>query len=115
MVEVTPELKVGPEAPPMKYAPIALLLIASAAQAHDWHWEWRRQPVTAEDRAEIKRVAKLTPQYMCDLEAIMESERMAMNQQTMMQYNRMLPIPLPTMPTPVVPPPPVRGFHRLFN
>jgi hypothetical protein len=99
----------------MKYAPLFLLLAATSAHANGW--EWKRQPITPEEYCEIKRIAKLTPQLKCDLDAIMESERVAMNQQTMMQYNRALPIPLPLMPTPVVAPPPKsqRGFHKFFH
>ena len=96
----------------MKYAPWLLLLVASSAQANGW--EWKRQPVTPEEYCEIKRIARLTPLSKCELDAVIESERVAMNQQTMMQYNRMLPIPLPLMPTPVVPPPARRGLHK-FN
>ena len=97
----------------MKYAPWFLLLVATSAHANGW--EWKRQPVTAEDYCEIKRIAKLTPHAKCDLEAIVESERVAMNEQSMMHYNRMLPIPMPMMPTPCVPPPASRGIHKLLH
>jgi hypothetical protein len=99
----------------MKYAPLFLLLVANSAHANGW--EWKRQPVSPEEYCEIKRIAKLTPQCKGDLDAIMESERVAMNEQTMMQYNRVLPIPLPLMPTPIVPKPPKsqRGFHKFFH
>jgi hypothetical protein len=97
----------------MKYAPWFLLLIASSAQANGW--EWKRQPITPEDYCEIKRIAKLTPLSKCELDAVAESERVAFNQQTMMQYNRVLPIPLPMMPTPVVAPPARRGIHRFIH
>ncbi len=90
----------------MKYAPWFLLLIATPALANGW--EWKRQPISAEDRCEIKRIARLTPLPLCQLEAVVESERAAFNQQTMMQYNRLLPIPLPMMPTPEVAAPPRR-------
>jgi hypothetical protein len=98
----------------MKYAPLFLLLAASSVQANDWGWEWKRQPVTAEDYCEIKRIARLTPQTKYQLDVIAESERDAFNHQTMMQYNRALPIPLPLMPTPEVAWPrrgPLRFFH----
>jgi hypothetical protein len=97
----------------MKYAPWFLLLIATSAHASGW--EWKRQPVSPEDHAEIKRIAKLTPLAKCELDSAMETERVAMNQQTMMQYNRMLPIPMPMMPTPCVPPPARRGIHRFIH
>jgi hypothetical protein len=97
----------------MKYAPLFLLLVATTAHANGW--EWKRQPITPEEYCEIKRIAKLTPLSKCELDSIMESERVAMNQQTMMQYNRMLPIPLPLMPTPVVAPPARRGIHRFIH
>ena len=97
----------------MKYAPWLLLLVASSAQANGW--EWKRQPISSEEYCEIKRIAKLTPLSKCELDAVVETERVAMNQQTMMQYNRMLPIPLPLMPTPCVPPPARRGIHRFIH
>jgi hypothetical protein len=96
----------------MKYAPWFLLLIA--AQAHANGWEWKRQPIAPDEWADIKRVARLTAQPKCQLDAIVEGEREAFNQQTMMQYNRMLPIPLPMMPTPEVPRA-RRGIGRFFH
>jgi hypothetical protein len=97
----------------MKYAPIFLLLVASSVQANGW--EWKRQPITDADYCEIKRIAKLTPLSKCELDAVAESERVAFNHQTMMQYNRALPIPLPLMPTPNVAPPARRGIHRFIH
>jgi len=97
----------------MKYAPLFLLLAASSALANGW--EWKRQPITAEDYCEIQRIEKLTPLPKCQLDAVIESERAAFNQRAMMQYNRMLPTPLPMMPTPEVAAPTRRGIHRLFH
>ena len=97
----------------MKYAPMFLLLIVSTAQANDW--EWKRQLVTPEEYCEIKRIAKLTTLTRCELDPVIESERVAFNQQTLMQYNRALPIPLPMMPTPNVAPPARRGIHRFIR
>ncbi len=98
----------------IKYAPVFLVLLgASSAQAQ--HWEWRRQPVTAEDYCEINRIARLSSLPKADLDSVMESERAAFNSQTMLQYNRVLPIPLPTMPTPDVAPPPRRGIVWFFR
>ncbi len=97
----------------MKYAPWLLLLVASTAQANGW--EWKRQPITAEERCEIKRIARLVPLSKCELDAVVEQERMAFNHQTMMQYNRMLPNPMPMMPTPEVGPPARRGIHRFIH
>ena len=96
----------------MKYAPWFLLLLAAPVQANGW--EWKRQPISAEDYAEIKRIERLTPLPKCRLEAVVECERAAFNQQTMMQYNRMLPIPMPMMPTPEVPTV-RRGVGRFFH
>jgi hypothetical protein len=98
----------------MKYAPMFLLLAASSVHANDWGWEWKRQPVTAEDYCEIKRIAKLTAQPRYQLDAIAEGERVAFNKQAMLQYNRTLPIPLPMMPTPVVAPA-RRSVFRFFH
>jgi hypothetical protein len=97
----------------MKFAPVLLLLAASTALADGW--EWKRRPVTAEDDREIKRIARLTPLAKYELDAAAESERVAMNHQTMMQYNRMLPTPMPMLPTPCVPPPARRGIHRFIH
>jgi len=97
----------------MKYAPWFLLLIATSAHANGW--EWKRQPISDSEYCEIKRIARLTPLSQCELIPVIESERMAMNQQTMMQYNRMLPNPMPMMPTPCVPPPARRGIHRFIH
>ena len=97
----------------MKYAPVFLLLAASTVQADGW--EWKRQPVTPENYCEIQRIARLTALSKCELDAVAESERNAFNQQTLMQYNRMLPIPLPLMPTPNAPPPARRGIHRFIH
>ena len=97
----------------MKYAPLFLLLAASSAQANGW--EWKRQPITAENYCEIERIRALTWLPKCQLDAVVETERDAFNQQTLMQYNRVLPIPLPMMPTPAVAAPPRRGIHRLFH
>ena len=94
----------------MKYAPLFLLLAATSAQAQGW--EWRRQPVTAEDRCEIQRIARLTALPKYQLDAVVEGERQSFNAQTMMQYNRQLPIPLPLAPTPVVAP--IRRGHFFF-
>ena len=78
----------------MRYAPLILLLAAAPAQASGWV---RNCP---EDKAEIQRIARLT-RYDCGpLTAAVEQERTAFNQQTMMQYNRILPIPMPMMLTP---------------
>ena len=97
----------------MKYAPWLLLLAASTAHADGW--EWKRQPVTPEDHCEIKRIAKLTPLSKCELDAVVESERVAFNHRAMTQYHGALPTPLPMMPTPVVPPPARRGIHRFIH
>jgi hypothetical protein len=99
----------------MKYAPLFLLLAASSAHATDWGWEWRRQPISAEEYCEIKRIDNLMPLSRGQLDAVAEGERDAFNRQAMMQYNRQLPIPLPMMPTPDLNPPrrsPFRFFHR---
>ncbi len=100
----------------MKYAPLFLLIAASSVQAQGW--EWRRQPVTAEDRCEIKRIAKLTSLPKYQLDAVVESERTSFNAQSMKQYNRELAIPQPLAPTPVVVPPrrsPFFFFHNTYH
>ncbi len=98
----------------MKYAPWILLLIAAPAQANGW--EWKRQPISAEDRCEVGRIARLTPLSQCQLSSAIESERVAFNQQVLMQYHRALPIPMPMMPTPeVAPAPRPAGIHGLFR
>ncbi len=84
----------------MKYAPLLLLLAAGPAQAASPWW------LCPEDRAEVNRVARLTALECGPLYGVVEQERAGFNQQTMMQYNRMLPIPLPMMPTPEVAAPP---------
>ena len=84
----------------MKYAPWLLLLVAAPAHANGW--EWKRQPVTADDYAEIRRIGRLTDLPRCQLQSVIESERAAFNHRAMMQYNRMLPTPLPLMPTPEI-------------
>jgi hypothetical protein len=97
-----------------KYAPLLLILLgASSAQASGW--EWRRQPVTAEDYCEIQRINKLTPLSKGELDSVIESERSAFNDRAMLQYNRVLPTPLPMMPTPEVGPPARRGIHRFIH
>jgi hypothetical protein len=96
-----------------KYASAFFVLIAaSSAQAQSW--EWRRQPVTAEDYCEIKRIDKLTPLSKGELDSVMESERTAFNDQSLLQYNRVLPSVLPSIPTPEVGPPARRGILRRF-
>ena len=97
----------------MKYAPLFLLLLASSVEANGW--EWKRQTITAEDYCEIEWIRRLTPLSKCELDPVIESERVAFNQQTRMQYERVLPIPLPMMPTPAVAPPARRGIHRLLH
>ena len=97
----------------MKYAPLFLLLAASTALADGW--EWRRVPITDADRCEIRRIERLTPLSQCELVPVIEGERAAFNHQTMLQYNRALPIPLPMMPTPEVGPPARRGIHRFIH
>jgi hypothetical protein len=97
----------------IKYAPVFLLLAASTVQADGW--EWKRQTITPEDRCEIQRIAKLTALSKCELDSVVESERLAFNERTMMQYNRQLPSPQPMSLTPCVPPPARRGIHRFIH
>ena len=90
----------------MRHAPLLLLLLAAPAQASGWG---RTCP---EVKAEIRRIDRLT-RYDCGmLTAAVEQERAAFNQQTMSQYNRALPTPMPMMLTPEFPPAPgPRTFH----
>ena len=97
----------------MKSAPLLLLLVASSAPANDR--EWRRVPITPRSAARSSGSPGSPPLPKCELEGVVESERVAMNQQAMLQYNRVLPIPLPLMPTPDVAPPARRGIHRFFR
>jgi hypothetical protein len=84
----------------VRYAPLLLLIAAAPAQASGWG------KTCPEDKAEIQRIARLT-RYDCGpMTAAVEQERAAFNQQTMMQYNRKLPIPMPMMLTPDFPPAP---------
>jgi hypothetical protein len=84
----------------VKYAPLLLLVAAAPAQASGWVW------TCPEVKAEIRRIDRLT-RYDCGmLTAAVEQERAAFNQQTMSQYNRALPIPMPMMLTPEFPPAP---------
>lgn len=97
----------------MRYAPLLVLLAATSTQANGW--EWKRQPISPGEYCEIQRIAKLTTLSKCELDGVVESERVAFNQQTLMQYNRMLPIPMPLSTTPVVAPPARRGLHRFVH
>ena len=73
----------------MRHAALLCLLIATPARAG--LWEWTRQPVTACDKAEIRRIATLTSLPRCALEAEMDRERAAYNGRALRQYNGMLP------------------------
>jgi len=77
----------------MRYAALLCLLIAAPATARGSNWEWKCLPVTDCDRAEIRRVATLTPLSRCALEAEAERERHDFNRQSLMRYNGMLPAP----------------------
>ncbi len=96
----------------MRYAPLVLLLLAPSAFANGE--EWRRQPITPADYCEIDRIARLTQLSQCELIGVAESERQATNRQVMMQYNGLLPAPMPLIPTPAVAPPARGGLRRFF-
>ncbi len=92
---------------------LVVLLATTSAQANDW--EWKRLPISPEEYCDNRRVEKLTPLSKCELNSVVEAERAAFNDRTLLQYNRVLPIPLPSMPTPDVGPPSRRGLHRFFH
>ena len=97
----------------MRYAPLVLLLLAPSAFANGW--EWRRQPITSAESCEIDRIAKLNQLSRCELIGVAEAERQATNSQVMMQYNGLLPAPMPLLPTPAVAPPARSGLRRFFH
>ena len=93
----------------------ALLILLTASTAHGSGWEVRRVPISPEDRADLKRVAKLTPLSRAELEAAIEMERYSYNTEVMSFYNRQQPWRIPASPTPEVPPPARRGIHRFIH
>ena len=84
----------------MRYATLLLLISAAPAQASGW------ARICPEDRAEVGRIYRLTTLECGPLRGVVEQERAGFNGQTLMQYNGVLPAPLPLSPTPEVAVPP---------